>query len=192
MKAVNPRDVALVFRKHTRSIHSKVAADDPNLLKLSIACAKVGHRLLRGSPLIKQVEQWTEHHYPSFLQIGGAAGSASTSIDPMSRDARVALFAKISNEAKEKIAAEKREAFMADLKARGIIKDRSPEEQAEWNRKQAEMTEDSPPWLLIIGGVLGILASMVALGFGIVYLIMKYADVSDVSGASAGDQADDS
>ena len=41
MKAVNPRDVAYVFQKHVRSIHSKVARDDPNLLKLSIACAKV-------------------------------------------------------------------------------------------------------------------------------------------------------
>jgi farnesyl-diphosphate farnesyltransferase len=40
-KAVNPRDVSYVFREHTRSIHSKVAKDDPNLLKLSIACAKV-------------------------------------------------------------------------------------------------------------------------------------------------------
>lgn len=42
LRAVNPRDVAYVFRTHVRSIHSKVAKDDPNLLKLSIACAKVG------------------------------------------------------------------------------------------------------------------------------------------------------
>lgn len=41
MRAVNPRDVAIVFRSHVRSIHSKVKPDDPNLLKISIACAKV-------------------------------------------------------------------------------------------------------------------------------------------------------
>ena len=48
MRAVNPRDVAIVFRNHVRSIHAKVKPDDPNLLKISIACAKV-NRLIRMS-----------------------------------------------------------------------------------------------------------------------------------------------
>ena len=41
--SVNPRDVALEFQKYARGIHAKVAPDDPNLLKISIACAKVIH-----------------------------------------------------------------------------------------------------------------------------------------------------
>jgi len=40
-RAVNPRDVAQVFRKYSRNIHSKVNPADPNLLKISIATAKV-------------------------------------------------------------------------------------------------------------------------------------------------------
>ena len=43
MKAVNPRDVSLVFLKYARSIHQKIHPADPNLLKLSIACGKVSH-----------------------------------------------------------------------------------------------------------------------------------------------------
>jgi farnesyl-diphosphate farnesyltransferase len=41
MRAVNPRDVSIVFRDYARGIHKKVHKDDPNLLKISIACAKV-------------------------------------------------------------------------------------------------------------------------------------------------------
>jgi hypothetical protein len=45
MQAVNPRDVAICFRDYARKIHKKVDKDDPNLLKLSIACGKVSHPL---------------------------------------------------------------------------------------------------------------------------------------------------
>ncbi len=70
---------------------------------------------------------------------------------------------------------------MADLRARGIIKDRTPEEQEAHIRRQADMADDGPPWALIIGGVAGVLLLMIAMGAGITYLIIKYADVSRVS-----------
>jgi farnesyl-diphosphate farnesyltransferase len=41
MRSVNPRDVSYIFRDYARAIHRKVHKEDPNLLKLSIACAKV-------------------------------------------------------------------------------------------------------------------------------------------------------
>jgi farnesyl-diphosphate farnesyltransferase len=59
MRAVNPRDVSIVFLKHAKSIHRKVRRDDPNLLQLSIACGKVWcgrlwltNRLSNGSSTI--------------------------------------------------------------------------------------------------------------------------------------------
>jgi hypothetical protein len=41
MRSVNPRDVSYIFRDYARNIHRKVHKEDPNLLKLSIVCAKV-------------------------------------------------------------------------------------------------------------------------------------------------------
>lgn len=40
-RSVNPRDVAYMFQTYARGIHAKVHKEDPNLLKLSIACARV-------------------------------------------------------------------------------------------------------------------------------------------------------
>ena len=48
-KSTNPRDVAIIFRQYARLIHKKVARDDPNLLKLSIACGKVSASLCQRS-----------------------------------------------------------------------------------------------------------------------------------------------
>jgi farnesyl-diphosphate farnesyltransferase len=45
-RAVNPRDVSYIFREYAKKIHAKVARDDPNLLKLSIAVGKVSPCLL--------------------------------------------------------------------------------------------------------------------------------------------------
>lgn len=39
--AVNPRDVAYTFVKYARKIHAKCKVEDPNFLKISIACGKV-------------------------------------------------------------------------------------------------------------------------------------------------------
>jgi hypothetical protein len=39
--AVNPRDVAYCFVKYAKRIHAKVNVEDPNFIRLSIACGKV-------------------------------------------------------------------------------------------------------------------------------------------------------
>ena len=68
---------------------------------------------------------------------------------------------------------------MADLRARGVIKDKpaSPEdEKANEERMQKMHEEQGTPWLLIIGAIVGMLALMGALGAGIVWFILTYFD----------------
>jgi len=164
MKAVNPRDVAYVFRDYARKIHHKVSREDPNMLRLSVACAKI--------------EQWTEHHYPSFLLITGASGSAKSEIDPASNDARAVMYSEMAAKQAAKAEEEKRAAFMADLRARGIIKDRSPEEIEEDEKRRAEEQAKAEaegfPYLTIFGIVGGILALMFAIGGALVWIILHY------------------
>ncbi|WVF70700.1 farnesyl-diphosphate farnesyltransferase [Kwoniella sp. CBS 6097] len=160
LKATNPRDVAYIFRDYARLIHKKVHKEDPNLLKLSIACGKI--------------EQWAEHHYPSFITIGGGSGAPSSSIDPMSNDARAILFNKLSQEIANKQKQERTEKFMEDLKARGLIAERTPEEEAERKRKYEEYAKEQSVSMWTIGAVIfGVLAAMLSLGGGIAYIILK-------------------
>ncbi len=41
MKSTNPRDVAFIFRDYSRLIHARASPEDPNFIKLSVACGKV-------------------------------------------------------------------------------------------------------------------------------------------------------
>lgn len=65
---------------------------------------------------------------------------------------------------------------MADLRAKGILKQRTPEEEEALRIAREKYENEATPWLMIIGTVLGVLALMLALGGGLVYLIMKYSD----------------
>ncbi|KAG8936418.1 bifunctional farnesyl-diphosphate farnesyltransferase/squalene synthase [Tulasnella sp. 419] len=56
MGSTNPRDVAYFIRDYIRAIHAKSTPADPNHLRLGVICS--------------QVEQWCEHHYPSFIKVG--------------------------------------------------------------------------------------------------------------------------
>lgn len=132
--------------------------------------------------LIAKVVQWTEHHYPSFLQITVADGKPTTALDPSSTDARTELFKRLAAAAQTKAASERREAMMADLRARGILPTLSPEEQAERDRTMREAQEKADaepiPWLMIIGAIVGMLALIAGLGGAITYGIYKYYGVS--------------
>jgi len=131
---------------------------------------------LLGIRANKQIEQWTEHHYPSFLEITTSGDKPSTSINAQSLDARARLFAQMSSEVQAKAAAKKREAFLEDLKARGIIKEQT-EEEKEASRKRMEEEANAPfPYLLVGGVVFGLLFVMALLGGGIAYIIWKFAD----------------
>ncbi|KAJ7597732.1 squalene synthase [Mycena floridula] len=67
MRSTNTREVAYIFRSFVRKIHAKAVPEDPYFLRISIACGKV--------------EQWCEHHYPSFLQLT-SSGALKQSLDP--------------------------------------------------------------------------------------------------------------
>lgn len=123
-----------------------------------------------------QIEQWTEHHYPGFLEINSSGDKPSTSINQFSLDSRAKLYHKITTGIQAKMAAEKREAFLADLRQRGIIKEQT-EEEKEASRKRMEEEANAPfPWLLILGVIGGLLAVMALMGGGIAWIVYKYAD----------------
>lgn len=78
MAAKNPRDVAYLFRDYARQIHSKATPRDPNFMKINVACGKI--------------EQWAEHHYPSFVNISESSGATKTiALTDPSKDARVRI-----------------------------------------------------------------------------------------------------
>src|ERR1700747_3010632 len=76
MRSTNPRDVALIFKEHARSIHAKVSPSDPSFLRLSVACSKI--------------EQWAERNYPSFVRVSPSS-QGGLSFDPADARSRVAI-----------------------------------------------------------------------------------------------------
>jgi farnesyl-diphosphate farnesyltransferase len=97
MRSTNPRDVAYMFRDSSRTIHAKTTPNDPNFLQISVACCKVSifHLQLEPMPIkpSNQIEQWCEHHYPSFVRISQAtsiSGSFKQLFNPS--DARARIF----------------------------------------------------------------------------------------------------
>ncbi|TFY60832.1 hypothetical protein EVG20_g7278 [Dentipellis fragilis] len=78
MRSTNPREVAYTFREYARSIHKKATPADPNFLRISVACCKI--------------EQWAEHHFPSFVHVmqSKVSSGASQVIDPNDARSRIA------------------------------------------------------------------------------------------------------
>lgn len=154
--AVNPRDVAYCFVSLANKIHAKVSVHDPNFVKLSIACGKI--------------EQWAEHHYPSFVVISASnSGQVSSAIDAEGGDARAKLYASIVE--KEKVKAQKRrqEEILDTLRSKGLIK---PKFDAEGNevalgKVEKEILEAQQPMegfpILLVGAI----ALMILIVFGV-------------------------
>ena len=84
------------------------------------------------------------------------------------------MYVALAKGIQEQAAKAKKEALMADLQARGIIKARSPEEEARAEEMRQKLEEEGAPWLMIIGVVVGVLSLMAGLGGAIVYVILKY------------------
>jgi hypothetical protein len=63
MRSKNHREVALVFREYARKIHERARPEDPNFIRLSVACGKVCFlfQLLPSSSL----NCW--HHRPASI-----------------------------------------------------------------------------------------------------------------------------
>ncbi|KAL4061937.1 isoprenoid synthase domain-containing protein [Scleroderma yunnanense] len=72
MRSTNVREVALIFREYARKIHAKAKPQDPNFLRISVACG--------------QIELWYERNYPSFVILD----STGVKYDPMDKRTAVA------------------------------------------------------------------------------------------------------
>lgn len=132
-----------------------------------------------------QVEQWAEHHYPSFLEIQNTNGQARTAINTFSTDARVKLYSELQKIAMEAEAKKRREAVIKDLMDRGIIKTKENQTPAEYQKaEEARMkqldADNETPWLMIIGVIVGMLTVIAAVGGGIVWVILRFV-VEDTS-----------
>jgi len=80
----------------------------------------------------------------------------------------------MAKQAQEQAAQAKREHLLADLKSRGIIKDRSPEEERRLTEDRIARENESPPYGLIILTIVGVIALMAALGGAIVWFILWF------------------
>ena len=119
-----------MFRKYARSIHSRALPSDPNFLRLSVACGKI--------------EQWCEHHYPSFVSIGKQTGKQSYKTD----DARSLI---VLAEEKEK---------------KAMPLDQSAANARAYN--SAETSWEMLAWLI------GAFLALTALCFAIVFIVIYY------------------
>lgn len=139
MRSTNPRDVAYIFREYARKIHQKAVPEDPSFLKLSIACSKI--------------EQWCEHHYPSFVQMG-TQGQTFDALDARTKIAE---------------AIEKREQELRMEKRLREISEKAGVNLAE--RKPLEPSGPAWDMLLFVGGAFVL---VLAVGLGAFFLILKF------------------
>ncbi|TFK62180.1 squalene synthase [Pluteus cervinus] len=113
MRSTNPREVAVIFREYTRKIHRKAVISDPNFLELSVTCGKI--------------EQWCEHHFPSFVQLverkAGSHPAAPTSnelsLNPYDLRSKIVQRHQLLDAAEEK--KQMAERFNARVAARGGV-----------------------------------------------------------------------
>ncbi|GHJ86261.1 hypothetical protein NliqN6_2663 [Naganishia liquefaciens] len=154
--AVNPRDVAYCFVSYAKKIHAKVSVHDPNFVKLSIACGKI--------------EQWAEHHYPSFVIISAASGGgASSSVNVEGGDARARLYAQIVEQEKAKAAQRRKDEILENLRSKGLLKPRYAPDGTEITYTEAEkaiIAAQQPNQGIPIKMIIGI-TGMLLLVFGI-------------------------
>ncbi|EJU03842.1 squalene synthase [Dacryopinax primogenitus] len=145
-KATNPRDVAYVFRDFGRRIHAKSLPQDPNYLKISVACGKI--------------EQWCEHHYPSFISLvsGSKDGSASISPTAPGGDPRALIY--------------QRRVVREQEKQRRDLAIRVGLDPAKMNNNQ----EEQAPWWLL-AAMMGTTVLLFAITAGIAFLVIWWFDL---------------
>ncbi|KZP01399.1 squalene synthase [Calocera viscosa TUFC12733] len=146
-KATNPRDVAYVFRDYAREIHAKSLPQDPNYLKFSVACGKI--------------EQWCEHHYPSFISL----------IAPQSADSQPTMSSTAPGGDPRGLIYQRRLVREAE-KQRADLARRVGLDPA----KIAQQQGDAAPWWLL-AAMLGVTCAMFAVCAGIAFAVIWYMDL---------------
>lgn len=141
MASTNPRDVAYLFRDYVRQIHTKASPADPNFTRLAVACAKI--------------EQWAEHHFPSFVHIGAPSESALDTSDARARI--VALGAAWDDEKKRE---------------RDALATTAGQGQGQGQTQQQQQQQQGPPWDLM-AFFAGAMLLIMGLSVGIVLAVLK-------------------
>jgi farnesyl-diphosphate farnesyltransferase len=134
MGSTNPRDVAYLCRDYARQIHAKATPADPNFIKLSITCGRI--------------EQWCEHHYPSFISLVPGEG-------PKVKDTGEGRLRTMKRE-RELVLAQRHEATKQAL-------GRDPSQQ------------EPLPWAFLIF-IFGAFLVVVLLSAAVVYGVLWYSD----------------
>ncbi|KAL4255125.1 hypothetical protein AB1N83_014175 [Pleurotus pulmonarius] len=144
MRSTNPREVAYLFRDYARKIHAKAVPEDPNFLRISIACGKI--------------EQWCEHHYPSFVSIvQSTAGSGPSPVFNES-DARTRIV-HLTDAQDQALSRKKREEDIRNGLKPDVV---------------ARHAEQGSPWelYLYVGAALGMMG---LLSLGVVYTVLYFS-----------------
>jgi len=142
-QATNPRDVAYLFRDFARAIHKKLMPADPNYVKVSVMCGRI--------------EQWCEHHYPSFILMmsQGEGKGVSTSVDTGGADARIRIYQARKTKEEEKKRIDRLVKYGLD--------------PAKLNEKPGDDDDSRPPWWLLaamLGVTILLFAVTAAIAFG--------------------------
>ena len=86
------------------------------------------------------------------------------------------MYTQMMKDAQDRAAAIRRDAFMADLRKRGILKEKTDDGTV--GRPAPPPEDDSFPWLMLVGFVLGLLAVIGLLSWLVIFLVMRFAEVS--------------
>ncbi|KAH8104129.1 squalene synthase [Cristinia sonorae] len=161
LKSKNPRDVGHIFRKYARSIHARADPADPSFIAISVACGKI--------------EQWCEHHYPSFVEM--IQGQSGTKQSFNSADARSTVAIEVV-EREQNNAFEKRKAEYAkkyETKFAPLIKavegKLTPEEQAELTKKRRAQQKSDKREVIMFAVMFIVIVVFMAVGIS--YVIMR-------------------
>ncbi|KAF8624138.1 hypothetical protein AX17_007201 [Amanita inopinata Kibby_2008] len=149
MRSTNPREVGLIFQYYARKIHAKSNPQDPNYIRISIACGKI--------------EQWNEQHYPSFVLLSSGSGPNSgnkSAMDPS--DARTRIV-RMEDQIEVELAKKKR---LEDIRA-GVTTTTTNGANGIGNPEdvQREVMLYVGAALALVGGIAGVM----------VYLVLKFS-----------------
>ncbi|KAJ7289294.1 squalene synthase [Mycena rebaudengoi] len=151
MRSTNPREVSTLFREYARRIHARARPQDPNFVRISVACGKI--------------EQWCEHHYPSFVQISTPTGGGPGGLAMDPTDARGRTYLEQEAREKEWIKRARVETLRAGALASG-----------KGNGAAPAQTQDSTTMrelALYVGGGITVVLGLI---FGVVWLVLQMAD----------------
>lgn len=132
----------------------------------------------------EQIEQWAEHHYPSFVTVGQSDGQVSSSIDVDSGDARAEIYTRIAEDERRRAAIRQQEKMYESMVERGLIK---PTKNAagevvrpdfvkmrEDGTLRAATSNEPVPWLFILSILGGVFAVFAVTGGLLVYVMLTY------------------